>query len=218
MILRRILVTAAIAACVLGTTGCSTMYYALQEKLGNEKREILTARVEKGAKAQEAAKEQFQTAFEKFQQMAAAPETELSRKYSKLSAEFDDCETRAKAVGERIASIEDVGNAMFREWEGELNQYRDAGLRAASERTLRDSRARFDRLLVTMRNAESRMEPVLGAFRDQVLFLKHNLNAQAVATMEGQLPQVESDVAALMKQMEASIEEAREFVEGMKKS
>lgn len=216
--LRRLITTALLAACLCATSACSTMYYELQEKLGNEKREILTARVTKAARAQEEAKEEFQSAFEKFQELAAAPETELTRKYNKLSPELEDCEARANDVRERIDGIEDVGNAMFREWEGELGQYRDASLRAASERTLRDSRQRFDRLLVAMRNAESRMDPVLGAFRDQVLFLKHNLNAQAVASLEGQLPQVESDVAALMKQMEASIEEARQFVDGMKKT
>jgi hypothetical protein len=32
-----------------------------------------------------------------------------------------------------------------------------------------------------MLKAEQKIQPVLGAFRDQVLFLKHNLNANAIA-------------------------------------
>ena len=36
-----------------------------------------------------------------------------------------------------------------------------------------------------MRLAESRIEPVLKSFRDQVLFLKHNLNAKAIASLRG---------------------------------
>ena len=59
------------------------------------------------------------------------------------------------------------------------------------------------------------MEPVLNAFRDQVLFLKHNLNATAIASLKGELGMIETDVAALVQDMEASIARSPAFIEEM---
>ena len=56
---------------------------------------------------------------------------------------------------------------------------------------------------------------VLAAFRDQVLFLKHNLNAQAIASLETELASVRTDVSSLLKAMEVSIAEANAFIKDM---
>jgi len=56
---------------------------------------------------------------------------------------------------------------------------------------------------------------VLTTFRDYVLYLKHNLNAQAIASLEGELGGIESDVSSLIRDMEASISEARSFIQSM---
>jgi hypothetical protein len=59
-----------------------------------------------------------------------------------------------------------------------------------------------------MRAAESRMQPVLTAFKDRVLFLKHDLNAQAIASLAGTLGEIEIDVDQLIGEMESAIAEA----------
>ena len=56
------------------------------------------------------------------------------------------------------------------------------------------------------------MAPPLAAFRDQVTFLKHNLNAQAIASLETQVVSIETDVKKLVADMEASIAEADSFI------
>jgi hypothetical protein len=56
---------------------------------------------------------------------------------------------------------------------------------------------------------------VLRAFRDQVLFLRHNLNARAIASLEGTVESLEAEVAALVREMDASIRQANECVESM---
>jgi hypothetical protein len=66
-----------------------------------------------------------------------------------------------------------------------------------------------------MKRAEAKVDPVLSAFRDQVLFLKHNLNAQAIASLHKELASVEVDVTSLINEMEVSIAEADRFIKGM---
>jgi len=47
------------------------------------------------------------------------------------------------------------------------------------------------------------MVPVLGRFSDQVLFLKHNLNASAIAELDTHRRQLQSEIAQLIAEMEA---------------
>jgi hypothetical protein len=57
---------------------------------------------------------------------------------------------------------------------------------------------------------------VLRTFNDQVLFLKHNLNAQAVGSLQNELREVEANTAALIREMNASIAEAERFMATMR--
>lgn len=204
-------------AAALVLTGCSSMYYDTLENFGYEKRDILVSRVQDARQSQLETKEQFESALEQFQAVVGHDGGDLEKKYRTLNTEFQRCEAKAKKVGERINSIESVAGALFREWEKELDQYSDPSLRRASERQLGQTKERYNELVTSMRDVERRIDPVLAAFRDRVLFLKHNLNAQAIASLEGDLGTLENDVAQLVNEMNASIEVANEFLAQMEK-
>ena len=200
---------------VLLCAGCSGVYYNALEKFGYAKREILVDRVEKVQKAQTVAKEQFASALAHFLAVTKVDAGELQRKYEDLNREFTRSEERAKEVRERIAAVENVAEALFREWKKELSQYSNASLRDESDRELAATHRRYDDLIRVMRRAADRMEPVLATFRDQVLFLKHNLNAQALASLDTTNRTLEGDISRLIADMEASIREAATFVKGL---
>ena len=199
----------------LPLASCSKVYYGTWEALGVHKRDIMVERVQEARDDQEKAKEQFASALEKFSAMFEFEGGELEDKYKALKSELDDSESKAAEVKGRIDSVENVSEALFAEWTSELDQYSNADLRAASEKQLRQTRKKYDQMIAAMRKAESKMEPVLAAFRDQVLFLKHNLNARAIASIEGTAGELETDVARLIEEMEASIKEADEFIASM---
>lgn len=199
----------------LGTAGCQKAFFGTMEKFGYHKRDILVSRVEKARDSQEEAKEQFESALDRFRAVLGTRGGPLEEKYNQLNAELQRSEARADEVRERIDSVEDVAGALFEEWEDELEQYSDPDLRRQSERRLDQTRRRYEQLIAAMHRAEDRMEPVLKVFRDQVLFLKHNLNAQAIASIQDELTTVEADVARLIKEMEAAIAEAEDFIQTM---
>lgn len=192
------------------------MYYNAMEKVGFAKRDILVDRVGEAREAQQEAKEQFASALEKFIAVTKVDGGELQRKYDQLNSEFKSSEARATEVRERIAAVADVSDALFSEWKKELSQYSDATLRAQSQRQLDQTRVRYNDLMRSMRAAASRMEPILSKFRDQVLFLKHNLNAQAIAGLSATATTLQGDVSRLIADMEKSIREADEFIQSMK--
>jgi DNA-directed RNA polymerase subunit F len=202
-------------AALLLLASCESAYYGAWEKVGVHKRDILVDRVEDAAEAQEEAKEEFVSALEKFSSVVNVPPSDLKDTYEELSEAFEDAESRAEKVSDRIDSVEDVSEDLFSEWEGEIEQISNSRLRSASADQLRKSRRQYDDLIKSMRRAESKMPPVLTAFQDQVLFLKHNLNAQAIASLEGELGMIETNVAALIRDMETSIARSQAFIEDM---
>lgn len=216
MILALRLLLPGIAVCLLAA--CSGAYYGGMEKIGIAKREILVDRVEKVRDAQTQAKEQFADALQRFLAVTKTDGGDLQRKYDEVNRDFTRSEARAKEVHERIAAVEDVADALFREWKQELAQYSNATLRRDSERQLDQTRRRYDALLGLMRRAASRMDPVLATFRDQTLFLKHNLNARVLAQLDATQRTLEADIARLISEMEASIREAEIFIRDLKTS
>lgn len=195
--------------------GCESAYYGAWEKLGVHKRDILVDRVEEASEAQEAAKEEFESALEKFTSVVDVPPSKLKDTYESLNDAFEDSKSRAEKVSDRIDAVESVSKALFEEWEDEIDQISNTRLKSSSQKQLRNSRKQYNELITAMRRAESKMEPVLTAFQDQVLFLKHNLNAQAIASLQGELAMIETDVAALVRDMEASIARSQAFIEDM---
>ena len=67
-------------------------------------------------------------------------------------------------------------------------------------------------MIASMRRAQRKVDPVLDAFRDVVLSLKHQLNARAVSGLRVELANVEREVDALVTEMNRSIEEAGKFL------
>ncbi|MFK7758945.1 MAG: DUF2959 domain-containing protein [Phycisphaerales bacterium] len=195
--------------------GCASTSIAVREKLGTPKREQLVDRVDETRDAQESAKEQFATTLDELKSLSGFDGGELESAYTRLKKQYDRAQDRADKVSSKINSVERVGKALFSEWEKELEQYSTDSLRRASERQLDETQDAFEDVLVAMKAAESKMGPVLSAFGDQVLFLKHNLNARAIASLDDTLLELESEIAVLIADMEASINEANAFIDEM---
>jgi len=206
-----------LAVLAIGLTGgCKSAYYGTLEKFGVEKRDILVDRVEEARDAQEDTKEQFADALEAFSALTGFEGGDLEKVYDRLKGQLKDSEASAERVGARIDAIEKVARDLFGEWQMELEQYSNATYRRESEKKLRQTRERYDDVMTAMRRAEAKIEPVLVRFRDHVLFLKHNLNAQAIASLGRQSLEIEDDVKELIKEMESSIAEANSFIDTLR--
>lgn len=201
-----------LAVFTLCLTGCSNMYYGAMEKVGVHKREIMVDRVKEARDTQNDAKEQFITAMEQFKSVVNFQGGDLEKEYNKLNATLQRTESGAEAVSKRIASVEDVSDALFSEWRAEIKQYSSDSLRRASQRKYDETRRKYEELIDAMKRAESKLEPALVPLRDQVLFMKHNLNARAIAGLSDEVVSVQANVDQLVREMEAAIAEADSFI------
>ena len=187
-------------------------YYSARESIGEHKREIVVYQVEQACVSLQETRDEFEDALERFKNLVCINEAGLEHKYNLLNRQYQFCRTKSDAVSNRIKAIEEVSEALFLEWENELNEYSNRALRNSSKQQLKAARQNYARLIKAMQKAESKIQPVLAAFKDQVLYLKHNLNARAIAALQHEFIEISIDISQLIQAMEQTIAEASLFV------
>ena len=190
----------------------SAYYQSRESFLGHHKRDIVVIQVDQACNSLKSTRDQFEDALEQFKNIVNVEETSLAQRYKLLQRQFEFCKGRSDDVSHRIIAIEEVSASLFKEWDEELKQYSNRALRSRSRQQLKASKQQYSRLIKTMHKAESRIHPVLSAFKDQVLFLKHNLNAQAIAALQHEFVEIGIDISQLIEVMEITINEASRFV------
>ncbi len=197
-------------------TSCQSAYYSTMEKVGVHKRDILADRVDKAQDAQQDAQQEFKSALEQFSTLIKFDGGDLQKQYELTDDQYQACNEAAANVSERINSIEDVAEALFDEWQEELDMYSNAKQKQDSAAKLKSTKRQYQQLLSTMRQAEASMAPVLDSLRDNSLYLKHNLNAQAIGALRNEFASIERDITLLIRNMNKAISESQQFIATLK--
>ena len=206
----------ALAIVVLALTGCRSIYYSAMEEFGFEKRDLLRRAVKAARGEQEDAGKEFKDALAQLRAIYGSSGSNLEKAYDKLKAEYDACEAETKAVKGRIDEMDRVASDLFKEWQKEIGEIGDASLAAASRARLSETRTRFASVSGALHTSYNTMPPVLAKLRDHVLFLKHNLNAEAIGALRGKADVIQGDIQTLLGRMNDAITEADGFVKTLK--
>jgi ribosomal protein L22 len=207
--------TLAIVLFALNLAACQTAYYSAMEKVGIHKRDILIDRVTDTRDAQKDSQEQFKSALAQLSVLIEFDGGKLQEVYEALQDEYDTSLKAANEVSSKITKVDSVATALFDEWETELEQYENPRLKRESEKKLKATQRKFNKLLRSMRQAEKKMQPVLTALKDNTLYLKHNLNAQAIGAIKNEYSRIKANVGDLIKDMNAAIAESDAFIASM---
>lgn len=200
----------------LTLAGCSTVKYNTLEKFGIHKRDLLVGNVEDARDAQSDAQEQFKDALERFGDVVEIEETKLKKAYDRLNNEYEDSVSAAEKVSNEINAVDDVAKDLFKEWRAEIKLYTDDALKRDSQAKLEATERRYENLAQSMRESEKSMGPVLATMRNNVLYLKHNLNAQAIGAIKTNYIELQADVGLLIDQMNHSITRSNSFIQSMR--
>lgn len=192
---------------------CESTYYAAMEKVGQHKRDILVDRVESASEAQEEAQAEFKDALTHLSLLINFDGGDLAQQYVLSQSHFDASKSAADEVSNKIQAIENVAEALFEEWQEEIDLYSSASLKAQSQVKLASTQRQYRSLLKAMYAAEKRMSPVLAALQDNVLFLKHNLNAKAIGAIQGEYQTIKRDIERLINDMNVAIKQSNNFVQ-----
>ncbi len=209
------LVLTAIFVVLLASFGCKTAYYSAWETVGREKRDLLRSNVESAQDEQQEAVEQFEDALDRLRSLYSIDAGDLEKTYDRLKADNEKAQERADGIRDRIDKVNTVAEDLFEEWEEELAEISNPDLRSKSRAKLDATKTAFGALASSLRRAEQSMDPVLTQLNDQVLFLKHNLNAAAIAGLGAETADIEADVEQLLADLRASIAEADRFLSNL---
>jgi hypothetical protein len=192
--------------------GCRSVYYSTWEKFGKYKRDLLQSKVKDVRDEQKETTVALTNALTRLKQVYGFEGGELEKTYRRLQGDYDDAAKKAAALKKRIAEMDQIATDMFKEWEKEASSISTESLRDESRKQLRDTTARYQELYSATQRAERSLEPVLTKFNDYVLFFKHNLNAQAISSLQGEASRIQVDIAKLINDMNASIAQAEKFM------
>jgi len=195
--------------------GCAAARYSFWEMFGEEKRDLLKSELRGLVEVQNDAKEKFGTALDRMKALTGFDGGELEAQYDKLKSAHAGAASSAKSIDSRIADIETVATDLFDEWAAEIGLMQTASLKADSQRKLTDTKSRYDAMHVSMIGSRRKLDPALALLNDQVLYLKHNLNAAAVGALGGSMGDVEASIRRLQTSIEASVREAQGFIDAM---
>lgn len=200
---------------LLTLAGCQTAYYSAMEKVGVHKRDILVDRVEDARDAQQEAQQQFKSALEELTSLINFDGGDIQQAYDTISDQYNASRATADELSARINKIESVADALFDEWQDEIEQFSNPKLGRLSRQQLSQTQRAYGKLLSSMQRSEKKMQPVLTSLKDNMLYMKHNLNARAIRAISVEFASLKKEIELLVRDVNQSIEESNQFIAEM---
>ncbi len=201
---------------VLFMSSCqTTSYYKTKGLFGAEKRELLVDSVEGVRNSLQETVDVFQIATAGLNVVINVKDKKMEERYEHLKNDYENCKSESDDVRPRIDTMETMSGDFFDEWMEEMQLYTNESFRNASRDKYNKTRKRYTKLVQSFRDVEGKLEPTLNGFRDQVLFLKHNINAQSVTSLEDELVTVEAEIEALIRELQVAIKDTDVFLSSM---
>lgn len=186
--------------------------YSAYEMVGVEKRDLFKKEVSNVKDDQEETGESFKDALKKLKEIYAFDGGDLEDKHEDLNESYINAKEKSQNVKNRIEKLNTVATDLFAEWEGEILEISSSDLQKQSREKLVETKKKYNQLYKQLKASESKVAPVLTKLKDQVLFLKHNLNAKAIAGLKVESGKIQSEIKGLIDEMNESNRKAEEFI------
>lgn len=189
--------------------------YSAYEMVGVQKRDLFKKEVGNVKESQEETEEAFKTSLDRLKEVYAFDGGKLEKQYRLLDKSYEKSSEKSDEVRARIVKLETIAGDIFAEWKKEIQEINTASLKEKSSASLAETQSKYADYHASLKKSEAKMAPVLAKLKDQVLFLKHNLNAKAVAGLKTESLKIQGDIEVLLKDMNSSIDQAEGFMKTM---
>lgn len=186
--------------------------YGAYEMIGYEKRDLFKKEVKAVKKDQDDSQKAFEDALAKLQYFYSYDGGKTESEYNKLKDSYESSRDESENLSASIQKLDEVARDLFAEWKEEINGISNSDLRKKSTVKLSETRIRYRELHQKLKNSEKNMSPILVKMKDQVTFLKHNLNAGAISGLQTEGDRIEQDIEKLIKEMKTANREAEDFI------
>lgn len=192
--------------------GIKDAKYGAYEMIGYEKRDLFKKEVKSVKNNQEDSQEAFEDALERLQKFYAFKGGRIEKEYNKLKNSYENSLEESHDLSNSIQKLDTVAHDLFIEWKKEIKEITSPDLRKKSSAKLNETRKKYKILYDALKNSEKRMSPLLVKIKDQVLYLKHNLNAGAIEGLRNEGERIQKDIEKLIGEMKDANKEADKFI------
>lgn len=176
------------------------------------KHDLLAERVQEIIALQEEAKQHIEVAFDALSNVSGDANA-IEIQLDEIADTYESGEGVTQDLKKQIEAVNDIANALFREWRSELRQYTNKNLRKKSAENLSDTKKQYVAVYLSMQTAYKSIEPLLGLMHDNRLYLKHNRTEKALEGFQSEVEAVGNDMASIIKNIEGSIQQSEAFVD-----
>ena len=204
-----------IGCMVLGGLLASVSSAVAQE--GHRQTDRLISRADRALRSIGEAKEQLQTTLEIYNSIFEGG-GDTRRIHRDLTRAIDRSEDRREDVRRRVADMESEAHTFFAQWMKSLDEISSESLRQRSQARLNEARVRYGEILTEGRTASAMFEPLMGALRDQVVFLGHDLNPSAIASLKPDAEKLNAQAESLLSGIERTQRKISGYIASLKPS
>jgi Protein of unknown function (DUF2959) len=174
------------AAAVLPLVCSSCMFGSAPR--GPDQVKALMVTIEDVARESETSQKETVAAVQALQKFAAANfGNDALAAYAELKQAVEHSEQREEALRRSLEPMKAAADTLFQSWTTDLDAFGSPELRQRSKERLENNRARFQAILKTAGSALASYTDINRRLRDHVLFFDHDLNAEALAAVQGEV-------------------------------
>lgn len=193
-------------------SSCSSVYYNFWETFGKEKRDLLKSKMISADSSHSEVNEELKDSLARIRSEYKFKEGNLEKTYDSLSEDYEDISEKSDLLSNNINKAEDIANDLFAEWNEEALSLNKRNYRNDSLAKLKRTKSSFRDTLSSMRIVEKKMKRLLMQYKDQVTYIKHNLNAKIIGNLQLEMGSISSEMEKLITQINESKSKTKKFI------
>lgn len=133
--------------------------------------------------------------------------------FAKFVAASDASEEQGETLRDSVEPMRDAADALFRRWTKDMEAFGNSRMRQRSQTRLDETRTSYQSIVGASQAAQIALDAFHDDLRDHATFLRHDLNANSVASLRGDVRQLREQIEGLDMRFDATVAAARAYVE-----
>jgi hypothetical protein len=194
-------------AALVGTTAVRA-----QQDAGVKQVEQLVKKSGSTVQAIAETKLQLQKTMDVYNSLMSTDEKNMKGNYKKLQQEMDATAKKRADIKLRADEMNAEAQTLFKSWGDSAAAIQSADLRQRSQERLDKTKASFAEIGTVGQKAVDLYDPFMKALQDQVTYLGHDLNTQAVQSLQADAAKMNEKAQTLMKSIDDTISVANKNI------
>jgi uncharacterized coiled-coil DUF342 family protein len=208
---------ALLAATVLPSRTASAQIFGSDPE-GLKQTDSLIKKAEELVKEAVSARTQIAKTLDTYNAIFADDAKDVRKAYKGVESEMAKSEKQREQVRQDLEEMKTEAEAYFAGWSASLPQIGNPDLRKRSETRMAETRAKFDGVLSSVREAREAYEPFMKNMKDQWTYLGHDLNPKGISSLKPDADKLNGEAKELFQKIDTGTKKANEYIDSLRSS